>query len=91
MVLVQHHQFSRLAPHGASGLKSRVEVEITEVLKSRPSRGEWIEIPPSRDLLSQPRRLAPHGASGLKFGHLPGHVLALASRPSRGEWIEIKT
>ena len=34
----------RLAPRGASGLKSKEALRKIEAGRSRPARGEWIEI-----------------------------------------------
>ena len=87
----KHPQLTRLAPCGASGLKYDCVVWLIEAVKSRPVRGEWIEIlyPMPRPNVAA-KRLAPCGASGLKLRLLMQNLIrAIRSRPVRGEWIEI--
>ena len=55
-----------LAPHGASGLKLFFFALMMGWGRSRPTRGEWIEIGDMGYVNRGYGRLAPHGASGLK-------------------------
>ena len=57
---------SRLAPHGASGLKYLIPDQPRRAERSRPARGEWIEMRRRRRPRTPSGRLAPHGANGLK-------------------------
>ena len=55
------------APHGARGLKYNDAVVYSIIKWSRPARGAWIEIIPTKpEELTQTSR-APHGARGLKL------------------------
>ena len=94
-----------LAPHGASGLKCKMQIAHVSPLLSRPARGEWIEISTSRPAMSA--TLVSRPARGewiemLKVLFLPGvgewiemtwrrssWAASPSSRPARGEWIEM--
>ncbi|EEX75958.1 hypothetical protein SELSPUOL_02686 [Selenomonas sputigena ATCC 35185] len=58
-------------------------------MRSRPTRGAWIEIQPIEFARNGAWGRAPHGARGLKFQN--GYKLGdrQMSRPTRGAWIEI--
>ena len=57
----------RLAPHGASGLKSILCSNIFAPISSCSARSKWIEISGVARATQRRESLAPHGASGLKF------------------------
>ena len=63
---------------------------LTYSAKSRPARGEWIEIISRSVMAFAAFRLAPRGASGLKYRQAVNQRHAVKSRPARGEWIEIR-
>ena len=57
--------------------------------RSRPARGEWIEIYALERYGKKWLGLAPRGASGLKYSIPSSISISVTSRPARGEWIEI--
>ena len=58
-------------------------------MKSRPTRGVWIEILSSVLCYTKGARHAPHGACGLKFSEEGVSEFIAKSRPTRGVWIEM--
>ena len=78
---------SSLAPRGASGLKLDEASVLRSFGRSRPARGEWIEMLCHLASSVPSSRLAPRGASGLKCScHLPRvwHQPRLAPRGASG-------
>jgi len=79
----------RRAPHGARGLKYRVDEGLLHIPSRAPHgarglkcRRPWCVRPP-------PAGRAPHGARGLKYSSAHRNNLVPRSRPAWGAWIEI--
>ena len=77
-----------LAPRGASGLKYRRRPHLVHPLRSRPARGEWIEMMsvlcPVQIRMSRPAR-----GEWIEIIIIIKQDNDGKSRPARGEWIEI--
>ena len=62
---------------------------ICVLLRSRPARGAWIEIPILRTSAFLSSGRAPQGARGLKSFFVEEVLPGDTSRPVRGVWIEM--
>ena len=80
----------RRPPRGGRGLKSFYFYSIPLYYGSPPSRGAWIEIFLTLDMVIHPQCRPPRGGRGLKlFEELAEDLHFTESPPSRGAWIEM--
>ena len=79
----------RRAPRGARGLKWSLPQTPSNLFRSRPSRGAWIEILMCTGAPSL-KTSRPSRGAWIEMSFDRRSTSGFASRPSRGAWIEIR-